>query len=261
MSEIYMIWEPKKDAKGNPLPKPFYYDLCQRTVLNHNPKAQIVNMDEAKEIIGEIPDAIKDHYIAHQTDWVRKMLVYSTGGIYVDSDFICLKPLDFLADMSNYIDMAVPKQPDGHWMDNFLVAKKGSETVKHAADVALRVMTNKRPRKGIPFSSTPNKNKVQYINWLDPSAGALREAINHWQRRSLILEIPRTWIHPMAANSRNRRWFFTPKQGDGIPFIKSCLGYMTSAHMFSKKLDQFKSEKELMDSNTRVADLIKAGLE
>ena len=257
MSTVYMIWEPKKDAKGNPLPKPFYYDLCQRTVLNHNPKAQIVNMDEAKEIIGGIPDVIKEHYIAHQTDWVRKMLVYSTGGLYVDSDFICLKPLDFLADMSNHIDMAIPKQPNGQWMDNFLVAKKGSETAKHAADVALRMMTNKRPRQGGPFSGIPDKDGRPCINWLDPSAGALREAINHWQRRSLILQIPTTWIHPMPLN---RQWFFTPKQNDGIPYVRSCYGYITSVHMFNKKINQFKSEKELLNSNTRVADLIKAGL-
>ena len=257
MSGVYMFWEPQRDVNGKPKPKHFYYDLCQRTVLNHNPKAQIIDMGEAKEIIGEIPDAVKDHYIVHQVDWIRKMLIYKLGGLYVDSDFICLKPLDLFPDLSNHVDMALPKQPDKRWMDNFLVGKKGSKPIKHAADVALRMMANKKPSDSNLIEGKNKRHGQGSLGWLDPNANAMWEAIQYWNRRSLIMQIPTTWVHPMPLDGG---WFFSPKKDVGIPFKNSCYGYITSFHMFRNRINKFKSEKELLDSNTRVSDLIKAGL-
>lgn len=252
-----MFWESQKDANGNPIPKHFYYDLCQRTVLNNNPKAQIVNMDEATEIIGGIPDEIKDHYIVHQVDWIRKMLIYKQGGLYVDSDFICLRPLDLFLDLGNHIDMALPKQPDMNWMDNFLVGKEGSKPIKHAADAALQMMANKKPSNCKLIEGKNGRHSQKTLGWLEPNARAMGEAIRYWDRRSLIMRIPTTWVHPMNLN---KKWFFSPKINEGVPYKNSCYGYITSFHMFRNQINKFKSEKELLDSNTRVADLIKFGL-
>lgn len=252
-----MFWESQRDANGNPKPKHFYYDLCQRTVLNNNPKAQIINMDEAKEIIGGIPDEIKDHYIVHQVDWIRKMLIYKQGGLYLDSDFICLRPLDVFLDIGKHIDMALPKQSDSRWMDNFLVGKKGSEPIKHAADVALRKMTNKKPSNCKLIEGKNGRQGQSNLGWLEPNANAMWETIQYWNRRSLIMQIPTSWIHPLPLI---KDWFFSPRKNKGIPYKNSCFGYITSFHVFRDRINKFKSEKDLLESDTRVADLIRHGL-
>ncbi len=250
-----MFWEPQKDEHGKEKPKPFYYDLCQQTVINHNPTARIIGMEEASNIIGGIPEAIKKHYIVHQVDWIRKMLIYKLGGLYVDSDFICLRSLDSVARMSEHFDMVLPKQSTGGWMDNVLIGKQGSKPIKHAADAALRIMTNKK--RHIPMSQRRQRRK-DHVQWLQPSVDAMTEAVEHWKRKSLILRLPTKWFHPTRI--RNKSWFFEPKKESSIPYKESSFGFMTSYHLYKSELNKFDSPKQFLDSDTRIANLINEGL-
>ncbi len=130
---LYVYWE------GEPKP---YYTACIRTILHHNPDAIVMDRAAATAIVGPLPPVVESAYVVHRVDWIRKRLVYETGGMYVDADFICLRPLDSIRQLAADFDYAGYREWDGSatWMDNFFAARKGSPVLTDAADHALAQM-------------------------------------------------------------------------------------------------------------------------
>ena len=81
MSTLYAYWE--GDSRH------WYYDLCWETVRRHNPGAVLLSRSDAEDVLGELPAAVRECYVTHRCDWIRKAFISEVGGARVDMDFIC----------------------------------------------------------------------------------------------------------------------------------------------------------------------------
>jgi len=231
---IWMYWE------GKAIPD--YYALCQESVLKHNDNVRIIGAEDLPELIGEVPEVFKKSYITHKVDWLRKRLLYEQGGMYVDSDFICHKPLTSIVEMSSHFDYVGYKMWDGRHMDNFMAGKKGSPILCDAADYALEII----------------QRKFGKISWFEASADAIAYGFNKnkwssfWTLLSTHLVVPKSGYE--------HAWFFkTLESEDDIPKHTS-FGYMTSVHSFGDKVRN-KTKDELLNMNNRLGYILRKGIE
>lgn len=90
-------------------PRPPFIDLCWRTVQRHNQDARLVGPDDVSAMGGRsilessvgLPHAIR-------ADLVRAWLLYTHGGIWLDSDVICLAPFDWQPEKFDLICVRKP---------------------------------------------------------------------------------------------------------------------------------------------------------
>jgi len=151
VNEIYAYWEGET--------RHWFYELCWETVRAHNPNAILLTPRDVHDIVGELPAAVRNAYITHRCDWIRKMVIAKVGGAWLDMDYICWSDLSFLPAMGSVFDYVGYKEWGGGWMDNFFAGRKDSVILECAAEHALRLLQD-------------NDSK---INWL----GAATESLNH----------------------------------------------------------------------------------
>ena len=89
--KLFMYWENREGCS-----MPSYLNLCEKTI-RHNCENdfEIVLLNE-KNIFEGIPECrrdIMDLSIVHRVDYFRWVLLNQYGGVYLDRDFIILKPL------------------------------------------------------------------------------------------------------------------------------------------------------------------------
>lgn len=231
---LWMYWE------GECIPD--YYQLCQESILRRHDCARIVGPDDLPGLIGEIPEVLKRAYITYRVDWIRKMLLWKQGGMYIDSDFICLKPLDGLLGMAPHFDYVGYQEWGGGHMDNFMCARQGSPFMKSAADYALHALERKHGK----------------IGWLEASRDAIRHAISEWRWRSNWMMIPTHLVTPVSVT--DKKWFTSePEPGEGCPKHFS-YGYMTSVHSMNRWV-KGRTRDEFLNGNARVCHLLRKALE
>lgn len=89
---IWLYWE-NKDNKATPA----IINLCRETIIKKNGKDFQIIVTNPQNIFFYLPDLNKDcllfKQIAHRADYIRYHLLYSYGGIWLDSDFIAFKSL------------------------------------------------------------------------------------------------------------------------------------------------------------------------
>ena len=88
---IWMYWENKKGSK-----KPAYLDLCLETIKCHKGSFEIKLLDEntIHDYIELPPVANRLKQLAHKADYIRFLLLYKYGGIWLDSDIILMRNID-----------------------------------------------------------------------------------------------------------------------------------------------------------------------
>lgn len=231
-NQIWLYWE------NIGRPKPAYYELCQQSVLKHNPSARIIGREEAEELIGPIPKELDEVYIIHRVDWIRKMLLWKHGGMYLDSDFICFESLAPLAGLARTFDFVGYKEWHSGIMDNIMVAKAGSPILKAAADIALDYV----------------KRKGKNVKWLDTNNVAMEQAMESWRWKSKWMMLPTHVLSPV--NVCDKDWFIQEQDGYALEHDKSCLGYITSYHTI-KDWAQNRTKRELMSGNERVCHIFR----
>lgn len=228
---IWQYWE------GGEIPP--YYALCQETVARHNENVRVIGPDDLPELIGELPEILKKCYVTHKVDWIRKKIIAEQGGVYIDSDFICLRSLRAIQDISKNYDFACYKEHNsGMWMDNFVAGKKGSKILNSAADYALRILEEKEGR----------------INWLEASCDAIEHGFREFIWKEDWLKIPTHMIEPQKVVDNN--WF---KEKTETTPDHNCYGFMTSVHSLGDWTKN-KTKEQLLNGKERVCHIFRRAM-
>jgi hypothetical protein len=228
---IYLYWEGDR--------RHWYYSLCLETIRAHNPSAVVLGPDDVEAMVGPMPPALAQAYIAHKVDWIRKVVLHSLGGMWLDMDFICFQQLDAVAGLHACFDFVGYKEWGGSWMDNFFVARKGSPILRSAADYALSAIRTRRSS----------------IHWVATSTWAQTDAIECRHPWGYWMQIPTHLVEPVNVNTPD--WFLEPPIGEEIAQTQ-CFGFMTSFHVLQKLLPA--TQQELLNSNTRLAEIFRRAL-
>lgn len=231
MAGIYLYWEGTQ--------RHWYYELCARTVLKHNPTARILNRKDVEEVVGPLPSELDDVYVIHRVDWIRKAFIERVGGLWLDMDFICLRPLDALATLASDFDYVGYKEWHGSWMDNLFAAKVGSVILRSAREHALEQVR------------TQGKN----LRWLATSTESMAHAFEQhpW---CLYTQLPTHILSPVSV--MEPEWFVVPTKGDELTSFQA-FGFMTSFHTLRGWLEG-QSEAEFLAGGSRLANLLRRGL-
>ncbi len=232
-SEIYVYWEGSQ--------RHWYYNLCLKSIIQHNPRTIVLSRADVEDILGPIPRELDGIYVTHRVDWIRKAFIAAVGGMWLDMDFICFRSLEGLAQLatSNF-DFVGFKEWGGNWMDNFFVASKGSKLLHTAADYALAQ------------ARLHGKN----LPWLAMASDAIGYAFrrNEWCN---WMEIPTHLISPHTVNDPH--WFTKqPDTQDDIGPFRS-FGFMTSFHTLRGWLNS-QSENEFLNGNSRLLAIFRRAL-
>jgi hypothetical protein len=239
---IYAYWEGSN--------RHWYYDLCWQTVLRHNPDAKLLSRHDVEEIIGPLPEALNNVQITHRVDWIRKAYIGAAGGLWLDMDFVCLRPLARLEALAEDFDFVgwqewpwdYSKTPRASlWMDNFFVGCYGSRLLQSAADYALEQAQNNGKR----------------MSWLSASADAIDHAMRE-HPQSNWMQIPTHMISPVSV--MNPKWFTGDNDGSDI-YSYRAFGFMTSfTGICSWMKKTFRTADEFLASNSRIASIVRVGL-
>lgn len=228
---IWQYWE------GETIPP--YYALCQETVARHNDNVRVIGPDDLPELIGPIPEILKKSYITHRVDWIRKKLLVEQGGVYVDSDFICVRSMAPLQALSLHYDFAGYKEHNsGMWMDNLVCGRKGSKILQSAADYAQRVLEEKEGR----------------VNWLEASCDAVEHGFREFIWKEDWMKIPTHLIEPQKVVDNS--WF--TDHTDTAP-DHNCYGFMTSVHSLGEWTKN-KNREELLTGKSRVCHIFRRAM-
>lgn len=100
---IFLYWENKLNQK-----KSNYIKLCYKTVLKHCNKSFNIHLVNEKNIYKYLPNfkinLTKNLSIPQKTDYIRLLLLYKYGGIWLDSDIIVMNDLYPLLNHLNKFD-------------------------------------------------------------------------------------------------------------------------------------------------------------
>ena len=180
-NNIWLYWENKPGHN-----KPEYLNLCLRTINKNCSKKFNINLLDENSVKSYIPDLRDDLdeklNIPQKTDYIRLMLLYLYGGIWLDSDVIILKDLteitkkldthDFVGFGCHHIECT--KNGDGYpypanWV---LAARKDSLLMKNCIEECDRILNkNNKEYFSINYHILGRKllwsqiNKLQQQNW------------------------------------------------------------------------------------------------
>ena len=100
---IWMYWENLPGKKKSP-----YLDLCYKTVKKNCNSNFNIHLLNEKSIYEYIPDLRKDLdqklNIQQKVDYIRYILLYKYGGLWIDADTIIIKNLNPIIKKLNYYD-------------------------------------------------------------------------------------------------------------------------------------------------------------
>lgn len=229
---VYGYWE-----GGEPH---WFYRLCWDTVRRWNPTACLLGRADVEAELGPLPAELDQVYVIHRVDWVRKAWIGRVGGAWVDLDYVCWAPLDWLAATDlDYVGWA-EWHGTGTSMDNLFAAAPGSPILAAAADYALEQV----------------RAAGRDVRWLATNAEAMTHALtlHRWGRWCLL---PTHLVGP--ATVMDPSWFTAdddPRCADGY----QSLGFMCSMHGLRGWLDSVGSAEKLLAGRSRLASLLRRGL-
>lgn len=140
-NNIWMYWENKKNTT-----KPIYLDICYDTIMKHCKDDFNIYLLNEKTILKFIPDLRRDLNkklsIQQKSDYIRYILLYKYGGIWIDSDTIVLKNLitiikklkiyNFIGFGCHYGDIKCKKAISGKpFPSNWIMASRKNDILMH----------------------------------------------------------------------------------------------------------------------------------
>lgn len=121
---------------------PPYLELCLETVRRHHPDAVLLDrasFDALHHADRDLPiDVLGPH---HRADFIRAYLLRHQGGLWLDVDFVCLRPLDELFDLPDPVGFCGYRVDQGGVSNAFIWARPGSTV---AAEFYDRVCSHLR---------------------------------------------------------------------------------------------------------------------
>ncbi len=131
---LHFIWIDFKDELNNNPDIPNKYkktiDTCRK--INNNYEIKIWNGVQCLDLVSKyFPEKLEDYkklkYPIQRCDWVRYMILYVYGGIYIDCDRICQYNFDGLPDA----DVILTKFRTRILNNDIIIAKKESDFLKN----------------------------------------------------------------------------------------------------------------------------------
>jgi hypothetical protein len=127
-------------------PQPPYIQLCHKIIANYN----TVKLLDFSSVNCDI-DTSQLTSIQEKTNVFRIDLLYKHGGIWVDSDAICLRDLSFIEDMLNDYDFIcsdeIPLINDrvGHHVipNGFMASRKNGTVIQQIRSEIKQIIKNK----------------------------------------------------------------------------------------------------------------------
>ena len=112
-------------------PMPGYVELCVETVRRHYPEARVLDragFDELWEVDRDVPI---DHLVPqNRADFVRVYLLRHHGGLWLDSEFVLLRPFDELAGLPPEITFAGYRIDSGDFTNNVMYSRPGDPVLR-----------------------------------------------------------------------------------------------------------------------------------
>lgn len=190
---------------------------------------------DANEIIEEdkIFEYKKTGGVAGFSDWFRYKLLYLKGGIYVDMDIICLKPMEFEEDIVfglqsiDFANNAVLKFPKNHSVMKFMVDMCENPN-------KIREFDTKKRRLRKLYRKIIEGNQLNNIDFGETGPKGLTNALQ--QFNLLKLGKPFTYFYPISHD--NWLSIFNSDLGNE----KHLFSNSYAIHLWNEKLRRVKFE-------------------
>jgi hypothetical protein len=161
-------------------PQPPYVGLCLETVRRHYPAAGVLDrrsFDEQWQHDRDVPiDHLGPH---HRADFIRVYLLRHHGGLWLDCDFVQLRPLAGLSELPEGVTFAGYRQDGREFANGLMFSVPGDPVVAHTYAQICEHLRDRRP-----------------INWLDIGSLPLNRSIDaygshvHELNTDLVCPIP-----------------------------------------------------------------------
>ena len=231
--KLYSYWEGED--------RHWFYDLCWQTVKRHNPDAVLMGRQDVEDLFGPLPGVLEKACLPHRADWIRKKLIATMGGAWVDMDYICWSDLSWLTEMARGFDFIGFKEWHSRdWMDNFFAGRAGSKIINESEFYALEVL----------------EQKDGAIGWLEASADAVRKSIDN-NGLGQWIELPTHLVTPV--NSVDVPMWQRGSTDEEIG-NHSSWGVMPSRHALAELIDRFDGPDDLLASDTLLGACLRRGL-
>ena len=190
-----------------------------------------VTMRDASEILSR--DLIFRHRrtqsIAPFADWFRYRLLFERGGIWADTDVVCLKPFD-------YAQPRVFAWQDEHLINNAVIGLPAGDPLAIWMAEACE-----HPNRWLPYDDLGKRilkvrrryllgNRRNHIRWGESGPVGLTDAIEHFGHKSEAL--PRWHFYPVP-HQNFRRLFESPGPAGNIRLDDS-----RAVHLWNNLIEQ-----------------------
>jgi glycosyltransferase involved in cell wall biosynthesis len=145
---IWLYWE----SNSNEIPN--YIKLCWKTIIHHNKQdfqIKIINDDTIKNYLKNINEDYKlFKQIAHKADYIRFCLLNEHGGIWLDSDTLCLRSLEPIKqkiEEKNFVCMGYNEKDDFFPLIAFLGSKPRNKILYKVIEVIEKTINLKKTQK------------------------------------------------------------------------------------------------------------------
>jgi Glycosyltransferase sugar-binding region containing DXD motif len=142
-------------------PMPGYVELCIETVRRHYPDVRVLDpasFDELWQVDRDVPI---DHLLPQQrADFVRVYLLHHHGGLWLDGDFVLLRPFDELAELPPEITFAGYRVDGGDFSNGLIFSRPGDPVLRDFYTNVCERLRERRP-----------------IGWYEIGATALKPAV------------------------------------------------------------------------------------
>jgi hypothetical protein len=225
--------------------KPEYINLCHKTIEKHgnteSTQAILVTPSNLKELLPEIvlPDIYTNDFggtanISVKVDYLRVKLVQKYGGMYIDSDTIVMKSLNWIKSYLEKYDFVGTTEHGKYYINGWFASRKNGEIINKWSSLI---------DKSISVSLT--------VSWTQLGSKILTPLIN--DNFSLAYIFTGNEICLYSYNQKDE--FFKPNSIN----TDNSLCVVLYNTLFPEKIKKM-TEKEILSSNMLLSTLFKRSL-
>ena len=217
---------------------PPYVELCIETVRRHHPDARLLDRESFDELWTtdrDVPlDQLGPH---HRSDFVRAWLLHHHGGVWVDGDFVLLRPFDELFALPDPLTFSGYREGEEQFANNLMFSRDGDPVLAACyARVAAHL------RAGEP------------IEWLEIGAYPLTAAVE--AHRDSVSVIDPELVYPIPWHEAER--YEAP--GTAAALVEPPrFGVMLSNNSLSDDM-RSSSRDDVLDGDSLLGDLLRRAL-
>lgn len=217
---------------------PPYVALCVETVRRHHPDARLLDRESFDEVWTTDRDVPLDQLgPQHRSDFVRAWLLHHHGGIWVDPDFVLLRPFDELFALRDPLTFSGYREAERQFANNLMFSREGDPVL---AACYARVATHLRA--GEP------------IEWLEIGAYPLTAAVEAHPESVSVIDAELVYPIPWYEAKR----YEVPGTAEKL-VEPPRYGAMLSNNSLSEDM-RARSRDEVLKGDTLLGDLLRRAL-